>query len=408
MTKRKLLMAAAAALAVVVVGLHVTGGPGYQVKLVMPSAAMLSKRTPVWINGQKAGEVTSLAVQNGMAVATVSINGSWGPLHTGTSSRVDWVSVVGERVLTLYPGPKSNPVIPDGSMFQGPSAQIEVDQLLATLDAPTRAHLTLLLGGLNQTVAGHEDQLRQAIVTASGTVRGLGEIMQAVGSDGPAIHALVSQLSQMTTVAAQRQDKIAHTVANLNTVTSAVAAQQTQLTSTLQELPSTLAAARTTLGKVPGAVDATVGLLNALQPATSKLPAISADLAPTLVDLRPAIGDLRPLMTAAQTLLGETPRLLDTSHQVVPSASVLLNGIEPAISFLRPYTPEAVGGLDNWGQAFAPYDGAGHTWAGLLAPGVNAFNESPVPLPSTRLDPTPAPGSVVGQPWTDATGSGIR
>jgi phospholipid/cholesterol/gamma-HCH transport system substrate-binding protein len=86
----------------------------------------------------------------------------------------------------------------------------------------------------------------------------------------------------------------------------------------------------------------------------------------------------------------------------------LLVGLSPAITFLRPYTPEAVGGLANWGQAFAPYDGAGHTWAGLLAPGINAFNETPVPLPSTRKNPAPAPGAVVGQPWTDATGAEIR
>jgi phospholipid/cholesterol/gamma-HCH transport system substrate-binding protein len=406
--KPKHWLACGAAIAVVAGGAHLMSGHSYDVQMVMPSAAQLSKRTPVWINGQHAGSITDLRVKDGKAVATLSISDDFGPLHSGTSSRVEWVSAVGERVLTVYPGAKTNPVIPDGAMFEGPSRQIEVDQLLATLDTKTRARLTSLLGELNQTVGGHEDDLRATISTASGTVNALGEVLKAVGSDGPAIRALVTELSQMTNVAGERRYKIAATVSNLSSVASSVAKEQSALTGTLNQLPGAMGTAQTTLGKVPRAADATVGLLKDLRPATSKLPGVSADLAPTLVDLRPAVAELRPLLSAADQLLGETPELLDTTHAVVPHTGDLFNGVEPAISFLRPYTPEAVGGLFNWGQAFAPYDGAGHTWAGLLAPGVNAFNESPVPLPTTRENPEPAPGRAEGQPWTDATGSGIR
>ena len=389
-------------------GLSMTGGDSYDVKIVMPSAAMLSNRTPVWINGQKAGQVQRLEVKNGKAVATLALSRQWGPLHTGTRSRVEWVSAVGERVLTLYPGKKTNPAIPDGGMFEGPSRQVEVDQLLATLDAPTRARLTSLVGRLDQTLAGREDELNAAITTAAGTVDGLGEVLRAVGDDGPAIRTLVTQLRQMTEVAGTRRAKLSASVHDLTSLATSVAGQQAEISATLRQLPDTLSTARTTLGKIPAASDATVDLLRDLRPATSRLPDVSADLAPTLVDLRPTVSELRPLLAAADKLLGTTPGLLDTSHAVFPDVTQTLLGLGPAISFLRPYTPEAVGGLTNWGQAFAPYDGAGHTWAGLLAPGVNAFNETPVPLPSTRKNPAPEPGAVVGQPWTDATGAEIR
>jgi len=405
--RRRILLAASAG-ALVVAGFAMTGGDGYEVKVVMPSAAMLSQRTPVWINGQKAGQIDKLEVRNGKAVATLSLAHHWGPLHTGTRSRVEWVSAVGERVLTLYPGKRSNPEIPEGGMFDGPSRQVEVDQVLSTLDAPTRARLASLVGQLDQTVAGHEDDLNASITTASGAVDGLGEVLRGVGEDGPAIRALVTQLRQMTDLAGARRDKLAATVRDLTALASSVAGQQAQISETLRQLPDTLTTARTTLGKVPEAADATTGLLHDLRPATSKLPGVSADLAPTLVDLRPTVAELRPLLGAADQLLGETPGLLDTSHAVIPDATQTLAGLGPAISFLRPYTPEGVGGLTNWGQAFAPYDGAGHTWAGLLAPGINALNETPVPLPSSRKNPAPLPGAVVGQPWTDATGAPIK
>ena len=94
---------------------------------------------------------------------------------------------------------------------------------------------------------------------------------------------------------------------------------------------------------------------------------------------------------------------------MLPGAGTFLSNLQPVLDFLRPYTPDGIGGLTNWGQAYAAYDGSGHTWAGLLAPGVNAFNESPVPLPTSRqANRTPAPGTAENQPWTDATGSTIR
>ena len=400
---------ALATAAVVLLGGYVwSRSSTYDVKMVLPSAAQLSNRTPVWINGFQAGKISNLTVKDGKAVATLSINKKFGTLHDGTTSRVEWLSAIGERVLTIYPGSKKNAEIPAGSYIEAKSSQTEVDQVLATLDAPTRKRLSSLIGSLNNTVGGNEADLRATIRSASGTANALGEVLKAVGQDGPAVRSLVTDLSKMTELAASRHKQIASTVSNLDAVTGSVAKDQAALSATLSKLPATLKTAKGTLGKVPGASDSTVKLLNDLEPATSKLPGVSADLAPTLVDLRPTVAELRPLLGAAVDLLQQTPGLLTATHQVLPSITDFISDLGPAISFLRPYTPEGVGGLDNWGQAFAPYDGAGHTWAGLLAPGTNALNESLVPLPTARQNPAPAPGQPVGQPWTDATGSEIK
>jgi phospholipid/cholesterol/gamma-HCH transport system substrate-binding protein len=406
-SRAKLLTAGLAAL-VVLVGVTRMGGDTYEVKLVMPSAAQLSERTPVWIKGQKAGQVTDLAVKDGKAIVTIAVNEDYGRLHTGTTSRIEWVSAIGERVLTVYPGATKNAAIPDGSYLESKSSQVEVDQVLATLDAPTRKRLNSLIGELNSTVDGRELDLQASIHSASGTVSALGEVLRAVGEDGPAVRSLVTELSHMTELAASRRTKLASTVSNLDAATGSLADDRKALSDTIAKLPETLETAQRTLDKVPAASDSTVDLLNDLRPAAHKLPGVAAELAPTLVDLRPTVAELRPLLVAADSLLDQTPGLLDTTHQVLPGVDDLLGDLGPAISFLRPYTPEGVGGLDNWGQAFAPYDGAGHTWAGLLAPGSNAVDETPVPLPLSRQNPAPDPGQPVGQAWTDATGSDIR
>jgi len=401
---------AAGAVAAVVVGAATAHhSHGYQAKLVVTSAAELAPGSPVWINGRTVGHIDSLGINNGKAVVTVDLDKDSAPLHDGTTSRVEWVSAVGERVLTLYPGKTSNAEIPSGSMLRTPESQVEVDQVLQTLNGPTRARLNSVISEARSTLSGHESDTRQTLKTAGQAADALGNVLAAVGQDGPAIRTLITELSHVTASAAQHQTQIASTVQRLDAASSAVAGQQSALSQTLKALPGTLSQAQTTLAKVPDAANSTVNLLHDLQPATSQLPSVSANLAPLLRDVRPTVAQLRPLMFSAATLLRGTPGLLDTSHAVLPTTNDLLSGLAPAISFLRPYTPDGVGGLVNWGQAFAPYDGAGHTWAGLLAPGVEADNESTFVPPTSRgPNRTPAPGTAANQPWTDATGSTIR
>lgn len=401
-------IAGGVAAAAVVGGFAFNGSSNYEVQMVMPSAAQLSNATPVWIDGRQVGQVTDLGLKDGQALVKLELDNDVAPLHAGTTSRIEWVSAVGERVLTLYPGKSSNAEIPEGSYVEAASSQVEVDEVLQALDADTRKRLNSLITRLHQSVDGREPEVNETIKQASGTVDALGDVMRAVGEDGPAIRAIVSDLSALLESSAERRSKISSTVTNLSTVASEVSTEQKAISTMLSQLPGTLDAANTTLGKVPGASDETVALLEELEPSTQQLRSVSRNLAPVLVDLRPTVAELRPLLGAAEELLGLTPGLLDSSHQVLPQITQLLDGLAPAISFIRPYTPDGIGGLHNWGQAFAPYDGTGHTWAGLLAPGTNALNESLVPLPTARQNPEPDPGQAGGQPWVDANGSEIR
>lgn len=384
------------------------GSGDYRVNLVVPSAAQLLKGSPVWIDGLTVGSVKSLDVKGGKAVIGISLNDKNAPLHVGTTSQVEWNSVVGERVLTLVPGPAKNAVIADGGTFEAASKQIEVDQVLSALDKPTRAKLVSLIGQLNKTASGSESDLQATIRSAGPAADALGQVLQAVGRDGPAIHDLVSQLTQMTAVAAKHQTDISETVRNLTALSSAVAAQQSQLSATFKALPGTLAAAQSTLQRVPEAEAVTTPLLRDLEPATKRLTSVAKNLTPVLTDLRPAVANLRPLLADTQQLLGTTPQLLDVAHQVLPPVQSAIEAYQPALAYLRPYTPELVGWIQNFGESFAGYDGQGHFWAATLAPGLNAFDDSIVQPPTSFTSSRPKPGEVVGQPWTDAQGSEMK
>lgn len=409
--RRSVLVGTALTVAVAIVGgaLAGFGGDEYNLKLVMRSAAQLVPGSPVWIDGRKVGEIDELGIRNGKAVVTLALDDDHAPVHEGTTSKVEWKSVLGERVVTLEPGPTKNPEIPDGAIYETTSStQVELDQVLAALDKPTRKRLGSLMQQLRGTLHGNENELKATLRSAGPAVRALGEVLKAVGRDGPAIRSLVIQLRRMVGTAAKREDSVRAVVSNMTDVTGSVAEKQAELRNGLKELPSTLQEAKSTLGRVPAARDATVPLLKDLQPAIGRLPAVARDLSPVLRDLRPVVGELRPALGAADQLLRYTPALMDTAHDVLPGTERALRTLGPAVSFLRPYTPELAGWLTNWNSQYSAYDSQGHMWVGAIAPGPAGTNESLVMAPPLKKEPRPQPGRVVGQPWTDANGSTVR
>lgn len=391
-------------------GIALASSDDYRVSVVLQSATNVVEGGTVQIDGFEAGTVEDIAVQDGKAKLTLALNTNYAPLHDGAVVKIVWKAVLGERLIAVTDGPDSNATIPDGGMISGEMpVPMEVDQVLAALDEPTRQRLASLIRRLDGTVQGNEQDLNQTVRSAGPALAALGEVLRALGTDGPAIKQLVNQLDGIVTTLVNRESNVRNVIDQVSTTTRVTAQQKEALAEVLGKLPETLRTADTTLGHVPGVADKAVPLLRDLQPATEKLPSVARNLRPVLSDLRPLVAELRPTLTAAQNLLTYTPGLLDSAHATFPGANSLVADLAPALSFLRPFTPEAAGILANWGSANANYDSNGHYARIYVQAGAGSINVNPgVMPPGYTKDLTPQPGSLVDQPWTDAFGSGVR
>ncbi|MFE2429304.1 MlaD family protein [Streptomyces sp. NPDC059373] len=383
---------------------------GYEVRLVMPNAANLLAGSRVEIDGVQVGTVRKLETRDDSALVTVSVSSSHAPLHTGSKAQVQWQGVLGERVVELTPGPAKNPAIPKGSLLAAGTEQVELDQVLSALDPATRAHLDSTVQQLDTTLKAKPDNLKDTIQSAGPAVQELGAVLQAVGQDGPAIKNLIADLQKMTDPLAKRRTELQQVVSKLTSTMSSMATEQGQFQKALAQLPSTLDAAQTTMNSVPAAVDASVPLLTDLQPATRQLPAVAKNLGPLLTDLRPTVAELSPVLRSANTLLKSTPGLLDSTHGVLPGVTQAAKQLNPAVDFLRPYTPDIVGWLSNWGAAFSNFDAQGHYFHGLVQVSTSVLDDNPGINTGLTGGPnsTPAPGLATGQGWVDANGSTPR
>jgi len=387
-----------------------SGSDDYELNVVMPSAGQTFVGAAVVINGQQVGEVTELGVIDDRALVTVNLDEAAAPIRAGTKARITWESVIGAQVVELLPGPERNVALPSGKQIVSDIESVQVSDVLAALDGPTRERLQGLVRQLDLTLSGREKQLRHTLQTAGPAIQGVGEVLRAVGEDGPAIRQLVTQLRTMSSELAARDDHLARAVGNVDRMTAQVAGQEDQLKAALRELPATVHEGTRTLRKVPGTVDSLAPLLTDVRPATRRLPATARNLSPVLSELRDTVSVLKPTLRSADVLLGRTPQLLDSAHATVPGVTAAVDEVQPAVAYLRPYTPELAGWLSNWVSIFGSEASNGRNIARALITGSGtSWTDNPGALPpGAKQDPRPAPGSIAGQPWVDANGDGVR
>lgn len=383
---------------------------GYTVSVVLPNASNLIEGGSVMRDGYEAGSIEDIEVDDGKAKVNFSLDDEFAPLHEGAKVTVEWKAVLGERLLAITDGPTGNAAIPSGGMLTSAMSEpVEFDKVLAALDPPTRKRLNSLITQLSGTLGGSERDINKTVRSAGPAVQALGEVLRGVGTDGESIRQLATQLNNTMRILAARDGEIERVVNGLADASGTVVGQRKALGETLQRLPSTIQQANETLSKVPGAVDKTVPLLRDMRPVAERLPSTARNLRPVLTDLRPAVGQLRPTLDSAAELLRTMPGTLDSANATFPQANTAMRDMVPALNYLRPYTPELTGWLSNWASATANYDANGHYGRIYVQSGLESGNVNPgLTGPGVEKRPAPLPGEIVGQPWKDAFGSGMK
>jgi phospholipid/cholesterol/gamma-HCH transport system substrate-binding protein len=137
----------------------------------------------------------------------------------------------------------------------------------------------------------------------------------------------------------------------------------------------------------------------ASKPATKDLARFLRELRPLLHDARPTIADLstavhRPGANNDLTdLLRQTPALERAAKPSFSHSIAALEQATPVLKFLRPYTPDFIGWLRDFGQGSSNYDANGHF--ARIQPIFNAYSFTDNPSGGV-LTPIPASQRLTG------------
>jgi phospholipid/cholesterol/gamma-HCH transport system substrate-binding protein len=135
-------------------------------------------------------------------------------------------------------------------------------------------------------------------------------------------------------------------------------------------------------------------LVAASKPATKDLARFFSDLRPLVTQAIPTVGDLRIAVARPgpgndlTDLLKQAPALERAAKPSFAHSIAALQQVTPVLKFIRPYTPDFIGWLKDFGQGASNYDANGHF--ARIQPIFNAyqFTDSPAGALLTPIPPS--------------------
>jgi phospholipid/cholesterol/gamma-HCH transport system substrate-binding protein len=241
------------------------------------------------IAGIQVGKVSSVDLENGRAVVGMDVEPKYAPLITDDATLLLRPKTgLADMVIEVDPG-KGGREVKEGSTIPLARSQpnINVDQILATLDADTRDYLTLLLQGGAEGLGGKSKGrlLSAGLRRFEPTARDLAEINGALAERRRNIARVIHNFRLLMGELGANDQALAEFVSSSNAVFQAFGNQQASIRASLQQLPSTLNTTRSAL--------ASAGQL-------------SREMQRSLPKLIPAAQALKPGLEAAQRLFTDT------------------------------------------------------------------------------------------------------
>jgi phospholipid/cholesterol/gamma-HCH transport system substrate-binding protein len=391
-------LAALLLVAAVVAYLVLGRGNAVTYQLIFQNAGQLVKGDQVQVGGVPVGSVNGISLtDNNLARITIGVNPPIAPLHDGTTAviRATSLSGVANRYISLSPGPNNGPTLPAGSTLPTTATQgiVDLDQIFDTLDARTRRALQEVIQGSAVQYSGAEADLRRATQYFTPTLSAGDRVFKELVADQPVFTSFLVSTARLVDTIASRHDQLTGLVSGADQTFGAIGAEDAALVQALHQLPGTLRQGTTTFTNLVPTLSDVTQLVDVSKPNTLTLAPFFRQLAPFLTNATGPVHNLTLAVTRPgpdndlTDALRALPALESALNSASPNTVKALTASTPVTSFLRPYAPDLIGWLRDFGQTAAFFDANGHY--ARISPGIANFAQT---TPTTLQPTTPAAG----------------
>ena len=304
-------------------GVPILGKDFFEVNAELSTAQAVTPGQGQTVNiaGVEVGQISSVKLENGRAIVGLKIDRKYDRIYNNATILLRPKTGLKDMVAELNPGTKDAGPLPEGGTI--PISQtlpdVNLDEILASLDTDTRDYLRILLGDASTGLDGNGRALAQTIRRFEPTAKYAREINEQLATRRANIKRVVHNLSLLMEELGTKDRQVADFVESSNAVFSILAGQSANLQATLHELPGALDETSTTLAKVDR---------------------MARVLGPTLEDLRPAARALGPSLRETQPFLTRTtPVLRDQIRPFTRAAQPTVRQLRPALEDLAAATP---------------------------------------------------------------------
>ncbi len=269
----------------------------------------------VTIAGAKIGEVATVSLHNGVATVKMNITPKYARIYHDATLLLRPKTELKDMTIEVSPGSPSTGKLPSGSTLPlsqtAPDANL--DELLAGLDADTRAYLQELLAGAGEGLKNNGRALSATFKRFSPLGQDLAQIAKELKARHVEIARSIHNFKLLMEAFGNRDKQLADGIQASNAVFQVFAQEDQSVERTIHLLPGTLAKTEQGLGKLTTALNV---------------------VAPTVKELEPFAHSLGPAQEAAQTSFKATTPIF--KNEIRPFAREIL----PTLNALGPSTKE--------------------------------------------------------------------
>jgi phospholipid/cholesterol/gamma-HCH transport system substrate-binding protein len=284
---------------------------GYELKATFANSANIALGSPIRIAGVEVGKVISTSRDGNATTVTFTVDGAGRPIHDDAFAAIrPRIFLEGNFFVELDPGSPSAPDMDSGATIpvSRTSTAVQIDEVLTALQSPTRADLSRLLESygtaLTHKPTSTEDatQLPEvkgrtgaeafngALKYGSDAGRYSAQVTNALlGTQQQDLSRLVAGAGRTFGALASREADLQGLIDNFNVFTGALAAQSTNLSTTIHLLAPTLRTARTSLVSLNRTLPPLRTYAIELTPAVAELPGLISASKPWLAQVRPLL-----------------------------------------------------------------------------------------------------------------------
>jgi phospholipid/cholesterol/gamma-HCH transport system substrate-binding protein len=277
----------------------------------------------VRVSGVRIGDIGDVKLRDGRAVVEMVIDHDYeGMVRTDAHALLRPKTGLKDMFIDLEPGSDDAPAAKEGFTvpISATAPDVNPDEILSELDAETRDYLKLLIGDAGRGLEGRGLDLRELLRRFEPTHRDLARVNSEVAKRRSNLRRLITSLNQLNGELASRGDDVAGLVDSSAAVMRQFAAEETNVSAAVGELPDSLQETTETMGKLER-----YGRL----------------LGPTAERLRPAARALAPANDAVRPLAIETtPLLRNDIRPFVREARPVVRDLRPAADNLAKATPD--------------------------------------------------------------------
>jgi phospholipid/cholesterol/gamma-HCH transport system substrate-binding protein len=353
----------------------VIGKDFYEIEAELSTAQSVTPGQGQTVNiaGVEVGEIKSVRLRDGRGVIGMKIEPRFSRVYRDATVLLRPKTGLKDMVAELTPGTPEAGRLPEGGVI--PVSQtlpdVNLDEILAALDADSRDYLTLLLNDGGQALDGNGRALANTIRRIEPTAKLSRRVNERLADRKTNIKRAIHNFSLLTEELGDRDDAVASFVQDSNAVFASLASQDSALRETLRELPPSLTVTQETLGKARRLAD---------------------ELGPTLQGLRPAARALGPTQRQVRPFLRETtPIIRDELRPFARESLPTVRELRPAMRNLAAATPDLVSVFEDVNRllnmlAYNPPGDASEgylfwlSWANHLAPTVFATQDAHGPI----------------------------